>query len=44
MTNAVLSVGSNMGDRLAYLRSALDRMRLPLPARAAGMRGQHPCD
>jgi len=27
MTNAVLSVGSNMGDRLAYLRSALDRMR-----------------
>ena len=26
MTNAVLSVGSNMGDRLAYLRSALDRM------------------
>jgi 2-amino-4-hydroxy-6-hydroxymethyldihydropteridine diphosphokinase len=27
MSNAVLSVGSNMGDRLAYLRSALDRMR-----------------
>jgi 2-amino-4-hydroxy-6-hydroxymethyldihydropteridine diphosphokinase len=27
MTNAVLSVGSNLGDRLAYLRSALDRMR-----------------
>ena len=27
MTSAVLSVGSNMGDRLAYLRSALDRMR-----------------
>jgi len=27
MTNAVLSVGSNVGDRLAYLRSALDRMR-----------------
>lgn len=27
MSNAVLSVGSNLGDRLAYLRSALDRMR-----------------
>jgi 2-amino-4-hydroxy-6-hydroxymethyldihydropteridine diphosphokinase len=27
VSNAVLSVGSNMGDRLAYLRSALDRMR-----------------
>ena len=27
MTHAVLSVGSNMGDRLAYLRSAVDRMR-----------------
>ena len=27
MTNAVLSVGSNMGDRLAYLGSALDQMR-----------------
>ena len=27
MTSAVFSVGSNMGDRLAYLRSALDRMR-----------------
>ena len=27
MSKAVLSVGSNMGDRLAYLRSALDRMR-----------------
>ena len=27
MSNAVLSVGSNVGDRLAYLRSALDRMR-----------------
>jgi len=27
MTNAGLSVGSNMGDRLAYLRSALDQMR-----------------
>ena len=27
MSNAVLSIGSNMGDRLAYLRSALDRMR-----------------
>ena len=27
MTNAVLSVGSNVGDRLAYLRSAVDRMR-----------------
>jgi len=27
VSNAVLSVGSNLGDRLAYLRSALDRMR-----------------
>lgn len=27
MSNAVLSVGSNLGDRLAYLRSALDRVR-----------------
>jgi 2-amino-4-hydroxy-6-hydroxymethyldihydropteridine diphosphokinase len=27
VSNAVLSVGSNMGDRLVYLRSALDRMR-----------------
>jgi len=27
VSNAVLSVGSNVGDRLAYLRSALDRMR-----------------
>jgi len=27
VSNAVLSVGSNTGDRLAYLRSALDRMR-----------------
>ena len=27
MSNAVLSVGSNVGDRLAHLRSALDRMR-----------------
>ena len=27
MSNAVLSVGSNLGDRLAYLRSALDRMQ-----------------
>jgi 2-amino-4-hydroxy-6-hydroxymethyldihydropteridine diphosphokinase len=27
VSNAVLSVGSNIGDRLAYLRSALDRMR-----------------
>lgn len=26
MTHAVLSVGSNVGDRLAYLRSAVDRM------------------
>ena len=32
MTNAVLSVGSNMGDRLAYLRSALDRMRVCVDA------------
>jgi 2-amino-4-hydroxy-6-hydroxymethyldihydropteridine diphosphokinase len=27
VSNAVLSVGSNIGDRLAYLRSALERMR-----------------
>ena len=27
MTRAVLSIGSNVGDRLAHLRSALDRMR-----------------
>jgi len=27
VSNAVLSVGSNLGDRLAYVRSALDRMR-----------------
>ena len=27
MTRAVLSVGSNVGDRLAHLRSVVDRMR-----------------
>ena len=27
MTHAVLSVGSNVGDRLGYLRSAVDRMQ-----------------